>query len=489
MKRKMFQKVMAASLATAMTVTGLVGCGDSAETAATTESAATTETVAATTETTAATETTTETTVEDDAWTPLTDENGNVYDLGGAEIIIRDWWSGDPAEPTNDYEEARDEWREWIQETYNFTIKQQAISDWGSTPADFVEYATTGGDEYYAFIVRDDPAVTSAMASGLMTDLSQLDCLDFSKPQYQKNLLHEEYSKGDAIYAMYSGDSEPRTGIYFNKRLLTEAGIDPESIYDLQENNEWTWDKWEELMAQVQRDTDNDGTIDIYGETQNAGNMTCAAVWSNGGEFVGMKDGEYVYRLEDPETLDALDFAVDVFDNYSFPYPDDAEWDYYKQVFLNGQAAFMVEDAYAASGFLADMEDDFGFVCFPMGPNATDYTNCYSNNPVVIPSCYDQEKAWKIAFAYDLYNAPVPGYEDYEGWKSNYYNSFRDTESVDLTCERMVQNGMITYDGIIPNLQRGSDLVWNINRGTVVSEQVEAIRDTWKAYIDEANGK
>ena len=39
------------------------------------------------------------------------EKNGNVYDLGGMEIIIRDWWSGDgtPKEPTNAFEEAQAE--------------------------------------------------------------------------------------------------------------------------------------------------------------------------------------------------------------------------------------------------------------------------------------------------------------------------------------------------------------------------------------------
>ena len=494
MKRKMFKKVMAASLATAMTVSSLAGCGSTAEESTVAED--TTTATETTTDTQAATETATETVEEvaeeeDDAWTPLTDENGNVYDLGGMEIIIRDWWSGDPSEPTNGYEEAQQEWRDWIQETYNFTIKSQAISDWGSAPADFVEYATTGGDENYAFVLRDDPAVTSAMASGLMYDLSTLDCLDFTKPQYAKNKLHEQYSSGDSIYCMYAGDPEPRGGIYFNKRLLTEAGIDPESIYDLQANHEWTWDKFEELMAQVQRDTNNDGVIDVYGMTLNNGNLVSYLVWSNGGEYVGKEDGKFVYKLENSETVEALEEAVKLFDNYLYPQPEDAQWDAYKETFKAGLAAFMPEDAYAGTkgNFLYDMEDDYGFVCVPMGPNMTDYVDCFSNNPVAIPACYDEEKAWNIAFAYDLYNAPVPGYEDYEGWKSTYYDGFRDTRAVDETMEILRDNGIITYHGVIPSLSLGSDLVWNIGPGAVVSEQIEAIADTWKEYIRIANGE
>ena len=427
---------------------------------------------------------------DEEDYTVITDENGDPIDLGGMDIVIRDWWSGDPAEPTNDYEEARDEYREWIQETYNFTISQKAISDWTSTPADFVDYATTGGDENYIWILRDDPAITSALSSGLMYDLATLDCLDFSLPKFQRNKLHEQYAKGDSIYAMYAGYSEPRTGVYFNKRLLNDAGIDPETIYDMQADGTWTWDAFEEMMAAVQRDIDNDGVIDIYGLTLNEGNMTTIAVFSNNGSYIGKNDDGYFYNLESPETLEALEWTVDMFTKYDLPDPEGAEWDYYKEAFINGQAAVMVEDEYAGTpgNFLQDMEDEVGFVMFPKGPQKDDYINVWSNNPVAIPACYDADKAWKLAFAWNLYTDQPAGYEDYMDL-SNAAAGIFDMRAIDETIPMMMEedHGTVAYHGLIPNLSLGEQFVWNIAPGSVVSEQVEAIRDTWKAYVDEAN--
>ena len=427
---------------------------------------------------------------DEEDYTVITDENGDPIDLGGMDIVIRDWWSGDPAEPTNDYEEARDEYREWIQETYNFTISQKAISDWTSTPADFVDYATTGGDENYIWILRDDPAITAALSSGLMYDLATLDCLDFSLPKFQRNKLQEQYAKGDSIYAMYAGYSEPRTGVYFNKRLLNDAGIDPETIYDMQADGTWTWDAFEEMMAAVQRDIDNDGVIDIYGLTLNEGNMTTIAVFSNNGSYIGKNDDGYFYNLESPETLEALEWTVDMFTKYDLPDPEGAEWDYYKEAFINGQAAFMVEDEYAGTpgNFLQDMEDEVGFVMFPKGPQRDDYINVWSNNPVAIPACYDADKAWKLAFAWNLYTDQPAGYEDYMDL-SNAAAGIFDMRAIDETIPMMMDedHGTVAYHGLIPNLSLGEQFVWNIAPGSVVSEQVEAIRDTWKAYVDEAN--
>lgn len=499
MKQKMVRRFIALAAAAAMT-TGLAACGSTDTAPAATEAGAEANTeanVEAVTSAAADTEavttegaSTAETEEAEEGPEIITDADGNPVDLGGMEVTIRDWWSGDPQEPTNDYEEARDEWREWCEETYNFTVKQTAISDWESTPADFVDYATTGGDENYVFILRGDPAITSAMSSGLMYDLATLDCLDFNDPMFTANKLHEQYSKGDSIYAMYAGMSEPRTGVYFNKRLLTEAGIDPESIYDMQANDEWTWDAFADLMEKVQRDTDNDGKIDVYGMTLNEGNMTTAAVFSNGGSYIDKDEkGKYVYNLESPETLEALEWTVDMFNKYDLPDPEDAEWDYYKEAFINGMAAFMPEDEYAGTNgnFLQDMQDEVGFVMFPKGPKGK-LINVWTNNAAAIPACYDADKAWKIAFAWKLWNTAPEGYEDYVDLSAA-RNGIFDERAIDETIPMMMDadHGTIAFHDMIPNLSLGSDFVWNIAPGSTVSEQVEAIRDTWKSYVDEAN--
>ena len=494
MKKPMAKKVLAAISAAAVCMSA-VACSSNDTTTAEAPKAEETKTEEAAPATEETTEEVVEEVVEEEVspYTVLTDANGNPYDLGGMEIVIRDWWSsGGVAEPTNDYEEARQEWRDWIQETYNFKIKELAISDWGSCPQDFVDYVTTGGDDNnYIFVLRGDPAITSGMANGLMYDLSTIDCLDFSQPMFQSNKVHEMYSKGNAIYAMNAGPGEPRTGVYFNKRVLTDAGIDPNSIYEMQANGTWTWDAFANLMEQVHRDTDNDGVIDVYGLTLNEGVMTRAAVFSNGGSYVGKNADGYYYNLEAPETLEALEWTVDMFTKYDQHDPEDAAWDYYKEEFINGTVGFMVEDEYAATpgNFLQDMQDEIGFVMFPIGPKMSTYVNVWSDNPKAIPACYDAQKAWNIAFAWMLYCTDPAGYEGYNGFPSTAAAGKFDMEAVEQTVPMMSEaaHGTIAFHDLIPNMNVGPDLEWNIGPNAVVSEAVEAIRETWKSYIDDAN--
>lgn len=338
------------------------------------------------------------------------------------------------------------------------------------------------------FTLYQGSALTSALSSGLMYDLSTLDCLDFSESKWDP-VIKDAMSNGDSVYAMRAMDHEPTAGIFFNKRILEDAGIDPESIYEMQRNNEWTWDKFEELCQQVQKDTNNDGVIDQYAMTNFTSVLYPAAVYSNGGEFIGKDENGFYNALESDATMEALNWALEMLTKYEMVYPEDAAWDYTFTAFKNGEAAFTCAESYNAGQTWGDMEDDFGFVCFPMGPRMDHYVNYAQDNVFVIPSCYDAEKAWKIAFAFNLWSDPVPGYEDHESWKDNYYKSFRDTEAVDETLAIMVDSGVIMNEKLVNGIDMGPDLYWGINKDNTPAQQAEAIRNTWQSYIDTANGK
>ncbi len=423
-------------------------------------------------------------------------KDGKPVDLGGMEIIIRNWWSPEePEAPQNEFQEAQAEWRDYIQETYHFKIRELAISDWGSAPQDFVDYATTGGDENYVFVLREDPAIVSAMSSGLMYDLATLDCLDFTDDMFMRNQLHKQYGKGASVYGMAAGFSEARTGVYFNKQVLRDAGIDPETIYDAQANGTWDWQMFDDMCAACQRDLDGDGMDDIFGITVNEGNMTNAAIFSNGGSYIDMDaSGNFVYNLEAPETLEALEWTVDMYAKYDNHDPQDAAWDYYKEEFLSGKVAFMPDDAYAAAGnnFLDDVEFEVGFVMFPKGRSSkASYVNIWSNNIVAIPSCYSAEKAWNLAFAWKLYSTMPAGYENFIDLSTYRNAGLVDERAISETIVMMMQpeHGTVKYEGLVPNLNLGPDFTWGVGWYTNVSTQVESIRDTWQSYVNDANAK
>lgn len=417
---------------------------------------------------------------------------GEAYDLGGMTVVIRDWWSDHEAEKNLDsaYAEAQDAYRTWIQETYNFTIYEQAISGWGSIWEDMQTYATTGGDENnYVFTMRVDGNAVAQINAGLWYDVSKITSCDVAGPKYDSTIANFATRDGGAQYAFRKMSHEPRTGIYFNKRLLREAGIDPEEIYELQRNHEWTWDTFEDYLKKVQRDTDGDGVNDVWGFFSGT-DFTGMSLLSNGGEYIGYENGQYVFKADSDATIEALNWQKRIIDTYNCPNPGDAaeNWDYFDAEFKAGRGVFFCSQAYRKGQQLSDMEDELGFVCYPMGPRKNIYTDVMQDNIHAMPACYDDARANKIMLAYDLYFAPIPGFEDYSDYYAGYVSDFDDMTVPEETIAFMGESTAMEYQGFVQGINVSEDLIYKINENNTAAQQIEAVRASWQAYIDYANG-
>jgi multiple sugar transport system substrate-binding protein len=413
-------------------------------------------------------------------------KTGKKWDLGGMKIVIADWWSPTtPAAPQNAQEEAAFAFRSWLEKEYNFKIDQVGIDGWGKHPQTFVNFATNGGAENYIFILYQS-SIASPMKAGLCYDLATLKSLDFSQPKWQQSIKNLT-TVGKHVYGMRVEAPEPGNGIFFNKRMLKEAGIDPESIYDMQEKGTWTWNAFEKICAKLTRDTNNDGVIDVYALTDFTVDYYTSVVASNNATFIGRdKNGKFYNATTTDNFLEAMNWGYNILQKYEMPQPKDSKWDYMYAAFINGEAAMQVAGEYR-SGSIKNMKDDYGFVCFPKGPKAGDYTNVYTDNVWVIPSCYDADKAEKLAFAFNLYTEPTPGYEGADDWKTSYYGNFRDTRAVDDTVARLRTNGVPWYYPLVTGINLG-DIVYSVGTGgKTPAEQIEAVKNVWQGYIDEAN--
>lgn len=501
MKRKVVNRLLSVSMATVMTV-GLAGCGgndagtapeDAGSTPAPQEDNQSSNDQAEVEEP--------DVDAGDDEeevgqYTVLTDENGNVYDLGGIEVQIRNWWYSE-REPSTAFQEDQAAYREWAQETYNFTVKEVSMGDWGTNHEDFQNYVTSGGDDNnYVFTLHTGSAILSMMGNDQMYDLSTLDCLDFNEYKWTRNGLHTVYTNPStgAIYACSPNPPEPRAVVFFNKRLLQEAGINPDDIYKDVEAGNWDFDKFEEYCKQITADTDNDGVIDRYAMVVEDSVFKKGAAYANGGAFVKRENGKYVNGLEDQATLDGLNWAIDMMTNYN-NFVEGDNWDYFVPKFQQGQAAFCVSEFYAIQPGNGkydpdsmETKDDIGIAPFPKGWGQSKHISTAADNLFVIPGCYDADRAWKVAFALNQYTASIPGYEGYNELLDQYYGQVYDSESVDISLPLVMEGEIPTYIEVIPGIDiGGADFLWNVGVGAPAAPAAEAVRDKLNAQIEKAN--
>ena len=413
-----------------------------------------------------------------------------VYDFKGMEIVLGDWWSDPTIPPSSKKQEDDKAWQEWVNQTYNVKCVQKQVAGWGSTPQFVANFCITGGDENYVLCI-DGRSANVGIKADLFYDLSKITSVDYmNDPKYDQGIT-KRLQKGDSYYTFQWVKAEPREGMFYNKKLFEEAGLDPDLPYDMQKDGTWTWETFEELCQKLQRDTDNDGVIDQYAMSSFYTCFGDAALDSNGGSRISRDaNGKFYNNAGSDKSMEAWNWMAHMWATYQLPQPEGAAWDYFRTAFINGETAFLADQEFIAQpgGTLSVMKDDFGFVAFPKGPSGDGKYHTLHDSPMwVIPSCYDLERANKIAKAVDLFVSPTPGYDGDDAWKEDYYPGFRDSRAVDETCVLLAQ---------IPN-QRVDKLVSGIGNDDMLNpicwgwqtpvEAYESMKNIWQGMLDDVN--
>lgn len=412
---------------------------------------------------------------------------GKIYDFGGMEVTYYDWWTNPDAPAASKQQEDEMAFRAWLEKTYNFKCVKKDLAGWGQNPTEVANFCITGSDKYAVFTI-DGRSALSGLKANLWADLSKCDNIDWTKKKWTQGVI-DKLRNGDSFYTFNVGLPEPRTGVFFNKRILQENGIDPELPYDLQKEGKWTWEAFEDLCKKLTKDTNNDGITDQWAMASKNDLWAENILYSNGVKLISKENGKFVNNAGTDAAMEAWDFVRRTFTTYQRPQLEGESWDYYFAAFQNGEVAFCCEDQYNCqpNGKFNSMKDDYGFVCCPMGPKGFGHvTTIHGTNMVVLPSFYDLDTAKKIMKIIDFYTEEVPGYDDPEAWKEGYWVSFRDERAVNETLQYMLDYPYESIASYVPDLT-SAEMAWNICGGADPLETYERFKDQWQALIDNVN--
>ncbi len=375
-------------------------------------------------------------------------------DLGGINIVVGDWWStGEETIETQKQEDTK-AYRDQLQADHNFTLTQTNLGAWAEYAEIFIT-STMAGDPAADIFIMDQAMVPEPIKQGLMYPVSDLPSFGNFEDEMWNKGIKDAYTIGDKIYAFSEEKDTPGLGVFWNKRLFEEAGLEPDLLYDLQASGEWTWDKFRELAKQLTVDKNNDGVADTYGVTTWQREIVKAAVFSNGSDYVRYNEttGRYESNQKSDEVLASIELAVNMYaEGLILPQPEGAAYTFFVDAFKTSQAAMCTTEWYRNSEFQS-MEDDWGFVFFPVGPGPkAKMQTMYVGNVRVIPSVLDAQLADDVAFAYTKWVSEVPGYEE-DSNLTDYYNLARDTRAVEETIKPMLEGqGVRSLVYMVPGL-------------------------------------
>lgn len=280
--------------------------------------------------------------------------------------------------------------------------------------------------------------VIVAKEKGLIVPWSDFEEIDTNDAKWVK-----EYTKfntyDDKIWAIKNGLYDPRDVVFYNRTMFLEAGL--EDPLDLQKRGEWTWDKFEEACKVLTKDTDGDGVIDQWG-VQPTRELFSDFLFANGGLIAKATDGKYVVDLNNPKTLETLEFLRKLASEYKALGGN----------FVKEGNCAMYNYTVSHAKKLKEWEDEYGVVLTPK-PTKDDKHTSYmlSMNTVVMPK--GVENPQDAAFVWNLYADPIEELTETAAL-DQWYQYFREPRSVEETVSEIIY-GDVAIENLAYRLVRG----------------------------------
>ena len=265
-----------------------------------------------------------------------------------------------------------------IEEKYNCKIEMDALPESDETaPNKVVEKSVKAGDKSYDLLMTHLMHGISTAANGCLYDISGFPNIDLSKPYWSEGATNG-LSVNHRLYLGLSdlsfSTNENLYCMFFNKELIKNYGI--ENPYASVQENNWTFDKFNEIIRQGYVDLNGDGKADKEDQFGYISSSAMNFLWSGGSQIMKKDEDDMPYlEYNTPKTIDIFEKAYDITNN-DFTFKA-IEWFAEDPInmFANGQGVFYSSQLCRVNDLRAT-EFDFGIIPYPKYDSAQE--NYYS---------------------------------------------------------------------------------------------------------------
>lgn len=258
---------------------------------------------------------------------------GDVEGFDGGETLITMWVHTIEDTPEGEaYKKSVESFNEKFNGKYYADVEFIPRNDSGGGYSDKINASVMSGD-LPDVITVDGPNVSAYAANGIIQPLSEL--TDEERSRYLDSIL-EQGSVNGTLYAL--GAMESSVGLYYNKAILAEAGIEVPSIDD-----PWTWTEFSEILEKLKplMAEKNGYPLDMTFPVGEASIYYFAPfVWSNGGELISDNGLEADGYFNSERMVGTMNYFRSIAENgYMSAAP-------IEKLFESGRAAFKFDGAW-----------------------------------------------------------------------------------------------------------------------------------------------
>ncbi|MFC4600787.1 ABC transporter substrate-binding protein [Cohnella hongkongensis] len=393
-------------------------------------------------------------------------------DLGGMTIKFAAWWDATPQPTTPENQQIIENIAE-LEKKHNFKVQFEAVN-YDQIAKTFTD-STLAGDPFAHFVRLERRwFVPTAVKKGLVLPVSDHVDVNSSEAAFGDEAAINGGTFDGKVYGMAADVGG--LGMYYNRGLLSDLGLTDPHV--LMEQGNWTWETFMDMAKKATVDSNNDGTPDTWGVVAKDEDLLGILVASNDSKLVDLAAGKEM--LSDQKTVEAFEFYQSLFTNKVIRANE--AWDDYVRFYAEGNVLFFPGANWEATRVKEQLaEKDFGYVPFPIGPQATDYRSFNAQmNMWVMPSNVENPEALLYIFKkiYDVESTEeFPGQNAYE----LAFNHEEDIQSAKLNRENVQvfdHKAVPNYPdfGIMDDLRKN-----NVPPATVV----ETYKGQVQAAIDE----
>ena len=205
-------------------------------------------------------------------------------------------------------------------------------------------------------ITLDGPNTAAYAKSKVITPLD-----DYLKDNNMEDVLDSIKQQGTYDGKFYAfGYSESNVGIYYNKKMFKEAGIDESSLPTLKKP--WTWDEFKAISKKL-KDHFKEAAIDfrLNSNDEMLPYAYMPLIWSNGGRVVNEDGTKAEGYFNSKESTQAVQFIQDlVKEGYTTVSP-------VEKGFETGQYPMLLSGSWTIADLQTNYKDiDFGILPYPV---------------------------------------------------------------------------------------------------------------------------
>jgi len=327
----------------------------------------------------------------------ISSDNLGSHDLGGITIKIgaasKDFLFPETTKTTIDEHKA--EIVQSIAKRFNCVLEHVDI-DYAAYESEVIPSLFAG--DLVANIIM--PSIVGAgffVQANLCMDLNSPEIseyINFSNPWWDQTMAYASTINGATYCATphFTSSVDTTFVIYFNKVIANDLGIT--DLYELEENYQWTWDKFREYAKMAVKDLNGDGEMtleeDRWGFLACPYDSMCSFLTGAGCRTIEVDPitKKATFALNQAKNIEIMTTLNEIYTSDGIYTHTDAvtSMDTY---FVNGKSLFSSYHlSYLKKDCMREMSDDFGVLLMPLGPNQTKYMSRADHNTscVIIPT-------------------------------------------------------------------------------------------------------